>query len=105
VLARTRLGRKITGNSIQQLLAGMPEYWELPARDFGVICGDLGIGMGRLFPGFVKPNDGVVALAEARFPGATDHITLHVSHTAMLVSKQIAHQVCYFLKNGRFDDP
>jgi pimeloyl-ACP methyl ester carboxylesterase len=66
VLARTRLGRKITGNSIQQLLAGMPEYWELPARDFGVICGDLGIGMGRLFPGFVKPNDGVVALAEAR---------------------------------------
>ena len=103
VLARTRLGRQITGNSIQQLLAGMPEYWELPDRDFGVICGDLGIGVGRLFPGFVKPNDGVVALAEAQFPGATDHITLHVAHTAMLVSKQIAHQVCYFLKNGRFD--
>ncbi|GMQ90666.1 MAG: alpha/beta hydrolase [Gammaproteobacteria bacterium] len=103
VLARTRLGRKITGRSIQQLLAGMPEYWASPERDFGIIAGDLSIGMGRLFPGLVKPNDGVVALAETRFPGATDHITLHVSHTALVMSSQAAHQVCYFLKNGCFE--
>lgn len=105
ILTRTGLGRRITGRSVQQLLAGMPDYWERPQRDLGVISGDLGIGMGRLFPGLPKPNDGVVALTETQLPDATDHITLHVSHAAMLISAQVACQVCHFLKKGRFRRP
>lgn len=102
VLVRTALGRKITGRSMQQLLAGMPTHWRPVDRDIGVIAGDISIGMGRLFPRFPRPNDGVVSAAEAQLPGATDITTLHVSHTAMVVSSQVAHQVCWFLKHGRF---
>ncbi|MFQ6022467.1 MAG: alpha/beta fold hydrolase [Acidiferrobacterales bacterium] len=102
ILARTMVGRKITGRSIQQLLAGFPEHWEMPPRDFGVIAGNLSLGMGRLFPGLPKPNDGVVTLAETQLAGASDYITLHVSHTAMIVSKRVARQVCHFLDYGRF---
>ena len=102
ILVRTALGRKITGRSIQQLLAGMPAHWEPVDRDIGVIVGDVGIGMGRLFLRLPRPNDGVVSTTEAKLPGATDSITLHVFHTAMVVSSRVAHQVCWFLKHGRF---
>lgn len=102
VLVRTALGRKITGRSIQQLLAGMPTHWRPVDRDIGAIVGDVSIGMGRLFLRLSRPNDGVVSAAEAQLPGATDSITLHVSHTAMVVSSQVAHQVSWFLKHGRF---
>ena len=102
MLVRTALGRKITGCSIQQVLAGMPTHWQPVDRDIGVIAGDVSIGMGRLFRRLPRPNDGVVSAAEAALPGATDTITLHVSHTAMVVSSQLAHQVSWFLKHGRF---
>lgn len=102
ILARTAPGRKLTGRSIQQLLAGFPQHWQMPQRDFGVIAGDRPVGLGLLFPGFPKPNDGVVTLAETQLPGATDHITVHVSHTAMIVSNRVARQVCHFLEHGRF---
>jgi len=102
MLVRTALGRKITGRSIQQLLAGMPAHWQPVDRDIGIIAGDLSVGMGRLFRRLPRPNDGVVSAAEAALPGATDSITLHVSHTAMVVSSQVAQQVSWFLKHGRF---
>ncbi|MFQ5993846.1 MAG: esterase/lipase family protein [Acidiferrobacterales bacterium] len=103
MLTRTALGRRITGRSIQQLLAGMPDYWSLPDRDFGVIAGDLSIGMGVFFPGLPRPNDGVVTLEEAYLPGATDSVTVHVSHSALVLSANAGRQVCHFLKTGRFD--
>ncbi len=102
ILARVAIGRAITGRSIAQLVAGVPDGWALPARDFGIIAGDLGIGLGRLFPGLPAPNDGVVALAETELAGATDRITVHVSHTALTFSHRAAEQVCHFLKHGRF---
>lgn len=102
VLVKTAFGRKLTGHSIQQLLAGMPTHWESINRELGVIAGDTSIGMGRLFPRLPRPNDGVVSAVEAALPGATDSITLHVSHTAMVVSSEAAHQVCCFLKHGHF---
>lgn len=102
MLVRIALGRKLTGRSIQQLLAGMPAHWQPLDRDIGIIAGDMSIGMGRLFRRLPRPNDGVVSAAEAVLPGATDTITLHVSHTAMIVSSQVAYQVSWFLKHGRF---
>lgn len=102
VLVRTGFGRRLTGRSIQQLLAGMPTLWGPVEREVGVITGDLSIGMGRFFPGLPRPNDGVVSAAEAELPGATDRVTLHVSHTAMIISSQVAQQVSWFLRHGRF---
>lgn len=102
ILVRAAIGQAITGRSIAQLVAGVPEGWALPARDFGIIAGDLSIGLGRLFPGLPAPNDGVVALAETGLAGATDRITLHLSHTALVFSRRAAEQVCHFLEHGRF---
>lgn len=101
-LVRSAFGRRITGRSIAQLVAGAPEEWPLPPRDFGVIAGSMSLGMGKLFARLSKPNDGVVTLTETLLPGATDHIILHVSHTALVASRRVAEQVCHFLKNGRF---
>lgn len=102
VLARSAFGRRITGRSIAQLVAGTPEDWPLPSRDFGVVAGSMSLGLGTLFARLPKPNDGVVTLAETLVPGATDHIILHVSHIALVLSRRVADQVCHFLKNGRF---
>jgi len=72
--------------------------------DVGVIAGTGRIGLGRLFaPDLPKPNDGVVAVEETRVPGMRDHLVLPVSHTVMLVSREVAHQACAFLCNGKFD--
>jgi pimeloyl-ACP methyl ester carboxylesterase len=72
--------------------------------DVGVIAGTGGFGMGRVIArALPKPNDGVIAVHETRVPGMRDHITLPVSHTAMLVSGAVIEQVRAYLKLGRFN--
>lgn len=102
VLARWHWGRRLTGRSVEQLLAGLAEHWQLHGRALGTIAGDQAFGLGRLFPGLPRPSDGAVALAEARLPSAADHVTLHVSHTAMLFSTVVVDQVTHFLIHGHF---
>jgi hypothetical protein len=69
----------------------------------GVIAGSMSVGMGRIVArGLPVPNDGVVTIDETRLACATDHIVLPVSHSAMLLSKQVARQTAAFLNNGRF---
>jgi pimeloyl-ACP methyl ester carboxylesterase len=71
--------------------------------EIGVIAGDLSIGLGRIVaPDLARPNDGVVSVDETRVPGMRDHVVLHVSHTAMLFSAEVARKVCLFLDAGRF---
>lgn len=101
-LSRTAFGRMLLGRSLgPELLGGVPD-WD-GARELGIIAGSLGVGMGRLVGGDVPvPNDGTIAVSETELPGATDHITLPVSHTSMLVSADVAQQVCTFLRTGCF---
>lgn len=74
------------------------------ACDVGVIAGTGRVGLGRLFaPALPQPNDGVVSVEETRVPGMRDHVVLPVSHTAMLVSREVARQTCAFLSDGKFD--
>jgi hypothetical protein len=72
-------------------------------RDLGVIAGDLGVGLGRLLGRIEAPNDGTVWLDETDLPGATAQLCLHVSHTGMVFSAEVAKQAAAFLKNGRFE--
>ena len=51
---------------------------------------------------FAEPNDGSVAVSETRLPGATDHITLPVSHMGMLLSARVARETGGFLVHGHF---
>ena len=97
-------GHRLLGCGIQALLARELDLWRPPAREFGIIAGNLSIGAGRLVvPGQRAPNDGTVAVAETCLPGAADNITLKVSHFGMLFSPQVARQIACFLRSGRFD--
>jgi len=95
-------GRVLLGKCMSAWLA---QSREGVSRDveLGVIAGNGGIGLGCVIaPGLPRPHDGVIAVEETRVPGMHDHIILPVSHTAMLMSRPVARQVCAFLKNGRF---
>jgi hypothetical protein len=69
-----------------------------------VLAGTRGVGLGRLFPGLERPNDGVVSVREARLPGAAAFRTLHVSHTGLIFSARVAELVAGFLAQGAFPD-
>jgi pimeloyl-ACP methyl ester carboxylesterase len=101
VLLRRPSLAAIVGHSLKEWLTlPLPQ---LPGQvEIGVLSGSRSIGLGRLIPGLPRPNDGAVSVAETRLPDARDFITLHVSHTEMLISHACADQVAAFLKRGSF---
>jgi hypothetical protein len=72
------------------------------ARELGVIAGSLPLGFGRLVGPLAGPNDGTVRVEETRLPGAVEHLTLRVSHSALVYSPAVARQIAAFLRDGRF---
>jgi pimeloyl-ACP methyl ester carboxylesterase len=103
VLAATRIGAGAMGRSMRECLhedlAG-----DVRGREIGVIAGTLGAGLGRLVArGLPRPHDGTVAVCETRLPMAADSILLPVSHSSMLLSRQVSAQICAFLRAGRFE--
>ncbi len=73
-----------------------------PGLEVGMLAGTRSVGLGRVVPGLPRPNDGVVAVAETRLPGAADCIVLPVAHSEMLASRPCAAQIAVFLGTGRF---
>lgn len=101
VMLRTPLLTTIVGRSIRD--ASRRSRWDVPAEvEIGVIAGNHSFGLGRMFRGLPRPNDGVVSVEETRLAGCSDAIVLPVSHSEMLISKECAKQAGHFLKNGRF---
>ena len=100
-IANTALGRRLLGRSIEQGLLGDVPAWP-DHRALGVIAGSRGIGLGRFLARLDLPHDGTVAAAETELSAATDRITLPVSHFGGLFSREVADQVIYFLREGRF---
>jgi pimeloyl-ACP methyl ester carboxylesterase len=101
-LARLPLLRATLGRSVQQgLLGGAPPWGG--GRDLGVLCGTLGLGAGFLLGGLPRPHDGTVARVETRLPGASESLSMGVSHFGLLVSAKVARQVCAFLRQGCFE--
>jgi len=101
-LGRFRIGRAIMGQVVaEELLRNHERRW-VRGRDLGIIAGNQSISAGRLVTDFAEENDGTVAVAETRLPGATAHLTLPVSHTGMLLSARVAREVGSFLAHGRF---
>ena len=111
-----RLAPAVAGRSYIDALDGtvapLPKYIEL-----GVIAGNRPYGMGQLFlyhhnrtlrkadPLPLKQqlvHDGTVYVEETKIEAAVDHIIMPVSHTGMLVNKEVANQVIYFLQYGKF---
>jgi pimeloyl-ACP methyl ester carboxylesterase len=71
------------------------------AREVAVIAGSRSAGLGRVFADLPKPNDGTVCVDETELPGASDRVVLDVTHTGMLLSREVAAAVLAFLRAGR----
>jgi pimeloyl-ACP methyl ester carboxylesterase len=96
--AMTPLGRCVA----EELLTERSRRWAV-SRELGIIAGTRPMGLGRLFIKFDEDSDGTVAVSETRLPGATDYLTLPVSHTGLMLSPRVAREAGAFLQSGRFD--
>lgn len=91
------------------LLGSSRDLWLAPFAqtvpgnvEVGAIAGDHAFGLGPLFTSLDGPGDGVVTIAETRIAGLHDHIVLHVSHSLMLISAEVARQATAFLNSAAF---
>lgn len=101
-LAQLPGGRAALGRTILEWYARDHGNW-LAQFDIGVIAGSLGVGLGRLIAlDLPAPNDGVVSVTETRLPEMRDCIVLKVSHTGMIMSREVARQACEFIRHGAF---
>ncbi len=104
-VARFRFGRAILGQAAtEELLYTHERSWP-HGRELGIIAGNQSFSLGRLVVDFDEANDGTVTVAETRLPGAKAHIVLPVSHSGMLLSARVAHEVGQFLELGHFGAP
>ncbi len=95
-------GPALLGQSIELWRAPFPPLVD-SGLEVGAIAGDEAFGLGPLFVALPPPSDGVVTVDETRIPGLRDHLVLHVSHTGMLMSGKVAHEVAAFLHTGAFE--
>lgn len=106
ILARKNWAKPIIGRSLPDGVVHTPAgEWAsevCATREVGIIAGTVPVGFGRLVTRFDGDNDGSVAVAETRLPGAADHICLKVSHKSILVSRDVVDQAAAFLKRGEF---
>ncbi len=89
------------GSAAMPVLLGRVPAWDARV-ELGSIAGNLAVGLGRLFPGLPKPNDGTVAVSETRADGMADHLVLHTTHTGLIFSESVAVAAAEFLERGRF---
>lgn len=71
-------------------------------RDWGMIAGTKGQGLGLLAGGMPSESDGTVLLEETIHPKQKEHIQVKKSHTALLFSKEVAELTSQFLNTGQF---
>lgn len=98
--SRNGLLRRLLGSSLSALRGELPR-WE-GERELGSLAGTLSMGVGWIFRGLARPNDGTVALVETRLEGQSDHLSLHLSHFSLLLSSETALQIAHFLQHGQF---
>ena len=102
-LARVPGGSAALGRSMMEWIEPRPLACSTGC-DIGVIAGRMPVGAGRIVaPDLPAPHDGAVSVEETRLPAMRDHIVLNVSHSGMLVSREVGRQIDAFLRHGAFD--
>lgn len=101
-LARLPLGRRMLGATARDALLQTRECRWAGARELGVIAGDLPVGLGRVLGPMGAPSDGTVLVSETRVAGATDELTLPVSHAGLPYAASVVAATAAFLSTGRF---
>ena len=106
VLRAHDLGKVILGKTLSEgVVEESASDWATDAttqHEVGIIAGTISLGIGRIVTKFEGENDGTVAVAETRLPGAKDHIRLPVTHTGLVMSKVVVDQSANFLRRGEF---
>jgi pimeloyl-ACP methyl ester carboxylesterase len=106
VLSLHEWGRAILGKSVVGGVARSPaSEWAgdvVTRHEVGIIAGTISAGLGRLVTTLDGPNDGTVAVAETKLPGAKDHVSVAASHSSLVLSRDVAMQIATFLGNGNF---
>lgn len=93
--------RPLLGQSIEKgLLGGAPAF--ALKRPLGIITGRGMLGVSALLYPTGEDSDGVVRECETLLENATDRISLPLSHSAMIFSRQCTDYVAQFLSTGRF---
>ena len=92
----------LIAKSMPNALSGLdiPE-WNTD-RDWGMIAGTKGQGLGLITGGMPSVSDGTVLLEETIHPKQKEHIQVEKSHTALLFSKKVADLTSRFLNTGSF---
>ena len=92
----------LIAKSMPNALSGLdiPE-WNTD-RDWGMIAGTKGQGLGLITGGMPSVSDGTVLLEETIHPKQKEHIQVEKSHTALLFSKKAADLTSRFLNTGSF---
>ena len=101
-LGSAQAGQRLLGKIATEVLVAKHEAAWLQPRELGVIAGTRPVGLGRVITRFQEPNDGTVAARETEIAGATDRITLPVSHFGMMLSARVVDQTARFLSHGSF---
>ena len=99
---RHRMIRPLLGPHVRNELATLCERNCPGPGAVGAIAGTRRVGTGQFFTHFDEDNDGTVAVSETVIPGLADHLVLNHSHIGMLFARDVADQVAYFLRDGRF---
>ena len=100
--ARIRWAARLLGRTVaEELFEHRERKWN-NGRELGIIAGTHRMGLGQFLAHFDEDSDGTISVSETKLPGATDHITLPVSHMGMLLSARVAKQAGHFLEQGRF---
>lgn len=100
-VAESAAGRALLRESRPSLVDGVSA---IPAdQECGMIAGTRSRGVGRMTGALKGPNDGTVAVMETESDQLSDHLELPVTHTGMLISAEVARQLAYFVREGRFD--
>jgi pimeloyl-ACP methyl ester carboxylesterase len=102
-MSRLAITRWTLGKATEQGILGDAPEWK-GWQDIGIIAGTFPLGAGLVAGGPAAPHDGTVSVDETRLKGASDFITLPVSHMGMLISTPAATQVVTFLRSGKFGD-
>ena len=96
---KLKLYRMLNGPAGQQLgteAASVPNSLGAVQFPVGVIAGDRSLSplYSKLIEG---DDDGKVSVARSKVEGMVDHLVMPVSHTFMMLSKDVLDQVAYFL--------